>query len=101
MSHTQIEQQLGRIMRPRSLIGPRVDILLEGIGAKPDEIDKLVMLSLADQRTVGIYAISTRIIDFTAVPIRSFYVLYSRKLRLDFPSSAQAKALADLEHNPG
>jgi len=26
---------------------------------------------------------------------------YSRKLRLDFPSSAQAKALADLEHNPG
>jgi type IV pilus assembly protein PilF len=28
-------------------------------------------------------------------------VLYSRKLRLDFPSSAQAKALADLEHNPG
>jgi type IV pilus assembly protein PilF len=28
-------------------------------------------------------------------------VLYSRKLRLDFPSSAQAKALADLEHNAG
>jgi type IV pilus assembly protein PilF len=27
--------------------------------------------------------------------------LYSRKLRLDFPSSTQAKALADLEHNPG
>jgi type IV pilus assembly protein PilF len=27
--------------------------------------------------------------------------LYSRKLRLDFPSSPQAKALADLEHNPG
>ena len=26
---------------------------------------------------------------------------YSRKLRLDFPSSAQAKALADLERNPG
>jgi type IV pilus assembly protein PilF len=27
--------------------------------------------------------------------------LYSRKLRLDFPSSAQAKSLADLERNPG
>jgi type IV pilus assembly protein PilF len=27
--------------------------------------------------------------------------LYSRKLRLDFPSSTQAKALADLERNPG
>jgi len=45
-----------------------------------NEIDKLVMLSLADQRTVGIYAISSRIIDFTSVPIRTFYVLYSRKL---------------------
>jgi hypothetical protein len=41
------------------------------------------MLSLADQRTVGIYAISSRIIDFTAVPIRTFYVLYSRKLILE------------------
>ncbi len=27
--------------------------------------------------------------------------LYARKLRLDFPSSAQAKALAELENNPG
>jgi type IV pilus assembly protein PilF len=27
--------------------------------------------------------------------------LYSRKLRLDFPSSTQAKALADLDRNPG
>jgi type IV pilus assembly protein PilF len=26
---------------------------------------------------------------------------YARKLRLDFPSSTQAKALAELEHNPG
>ena len=28
-------------------------------------------------------------------------VLYSRKLRLDFPTSPQAKALGELEHNPG
>jgi O-antigen/teichoic acid export membrane protein len=54
-----------------------------------NEIDKLVLLSLADQRTVGIYAISTRIIDFTSVPIRSFYVLYSRKLIIE-----------SREHNP-
>jgi O-antigen/teichoic acid export membrane protein len=45
-----------------------------------NEVDKLVMMSLADQRTVGIYAISSRIIDFASVPIRTFYVLYSRKL---------------------
>ena len=48
-----------------------------------NEIDKVVMLSLADQRTVGIYAIASRIIDFTSVPIRTFYVLYSRKLILE------------------
>ncbi|WP_213773163.1 hypothetical protein [Bradyrhizobium sp. dw_78] len=48
-----------------------------------NEIDKVVMLSLADQRTVGIYAIASRIIDFTSVPIRTFFVLYSRKLILE------------------
>jgi hypothetical protein len=48
-----------------------------------NEIDKVVMLSLADQRTVGIYAIASRIIDFASVPIRTFYVLYSRKLILE------------------
>jgi O-antigen/teichoic acid export membrane protein len=48
-----------------------------------NEIDKIILLALADQRTVGIYAISTRIIDFTSVPIRSFYVLYTRKLIMD------------------
>ncbi len=52
-----------------------------------NEIDKVVMLSLADQRTVGIYAISSRIIDFTSVPIRSFFVLYTRKLIIEGRSS--------------
>jgi type IV pilus assembly protein PilF len=28
-------------------------------------------------------------------------VVYARKLRLDFPNSAQMKALAEIEHNPG
>lgn len=44
------------------------------------EIDKVIMLSLADERVAGIYAISMRLIDFTTVPFRTFYVLYSRKL---------------------
>src|SRR6201994_3970240 len=48
-----------------------------------NEIDKVVMLSLADQRTVGIYAIASRLIDFTSVPIRTFYVLYSRQVILE------------------
>jgi O-antigen/teichoic acid export membrane protein len=44
------------------------------------QIDKLIVLSLADARFAGIYAISSRIMDFTALPFRSFYTLYTRKL---------------------
>jgi O-antigen/teichoic acid export membrane protein len=44
------------------------------------QIDKIIVLSLADARFAGIYAISSRILDFTALPFRSFYTLYTRKL---------------------
>jgi O-antigen/teichoic acid export membrane protein len=44
------------------------------------QIDKLIVLSMTDARFAGIYAISTRLMDFTALPFRSFYVLYTRKL---------------------
>jgi O-antigen/teichoic acid export membrane protein len=45
-----------------------------------NEADKLVILWLAGQRAAGIYVISMRIIDLTAVPLRPIFVLYSRKL---------------------
>jgi O-antigen/teichoic acid export membrane protein len=44
------------------------------------QVDKLIVLSLADPHFAGIYAISTRIVEFTTIPFRSFYVLYTRKL---------------------
>jgi O-antigen/teichoic acid export membrane protein len=44
------------------------------------QIDKLIVLSITGPQFAGIYAIATRIIDFTAVPFRSFYTLYTRKL---------------------
>ena len=44
------------------------------------QIDKLIVLSLTNAKFAGVYAIATRIIDFTAVPFRSFYTLYTRKL---------------------
>ena len=44
------------------------------------QLDKVIVLSLTDARLAGIYAIATRIIDFTTVPFRNFYVLYCRKL---------------------
>ena len=44
------------------------------------QIDKLIVLSITSPQFAGIYAIATRIIDFTGVPFRSFYTLYTRKL---------------------
>lgn len=45
-----------------------------------NEIDKLILVGITDERTAGIYAIAMRLVDFTSVPFRTFYVLYSRKL---------------------
>ncbi|GLS46362.1 lipopolysaccharide biosynthesis protein [Methylobacterium brachythecii] len=44
------------------------------------EVDKFVILSLAGERTAGIYAISIRLIDLTAVPLRPMFMMYSRKM---------------------
>lgn len=44
------------------------------------EVDKLIILSLAGERTAGIYAISIRLIDLTGVPLRPMFMMYSRKL---------------------
>lgn len=44
------------------------------------QIDKVIVLSLTDAKFAGVYAIATRMIDFTAIPFRSFYTLYTRKL---------------------
>jgi len=44
------------------------------------EIDKVIVLTLAGDRTAGIYAIFMRVIELAVIPTRTFYVLYSRKL---------------------
>lgn len=44
------------------------------------QADKVIVLSLADARLAGIYAIATRLVEFTALPLRSFYTLYTRRL---------------------
>jgi O-antigen/teichoic acid export membrane protein len=36
------------------------------------ELDKLLVLGLAGERTAGLYAIAMRVIDLTAMPVRSF-----------------------------
>jgi type IV pilus assembly protein PilF len=60
----------------------QVDTYLNAFEETPDLLLLAVRIARAQKDRVGV-------------------LLYSRKLRLDFPSSAQAKALADLEHNPG
>jgi O-antigen/teichoic acid export membrane protein len=44
------------------------------------EVDKIVLMVAAGDRAAGIYAISVRIFELAVVPVRAFYVLYSRKL---------------------
>jgi O-antigen/teichoic acid export membrane protein len=43
------------------------------------ELDKVVVLTLAGDRTAGIYAIAMRLIDLTAIPVRSFNQMLVQK----------------------
>lgn len=73
-----LELQEGNLTEARA----QVDSYLGAFDETPDLLLLGVRVARAQNDRVGI-------------------ALYSRKLRLDFPSSTQAKALADLEHNPG
>ncbi|MGL4240097.1 MAG: oligosaccharide flippase family protein [Beijerinckiaceae bacterium] len=46
------------------------------------ELDKVVVLTIAGERAAGVYAIAMRLIDLTAVPVRSFnQLLVQRRMR--------------------
>jgi O-antigen/teichoic acid export membrane protein len=47
------------------------------------ELDKLLVLSMAGDRTAGLYAIAMRLIDLTAVPIRSFNQMLVQRMMKD------------------
>lgn len=68
-----------RLLRGRLKEGLMFAVSYFAINAQ-GQIDKLIVLSLTSPQFAGIYAIATRVIDFTAVPFRSFYTLYTRKL---------------------
>ena len=44
------------------------------------ELDKLLVLALAGERTAGLYAIAMRVIDLTAMPVRSFNQMLVQKI---------------------
>lgn len=47
------------------------------------ELDKLLVLGLAGERTAGLYAIAMRLIDLTAIPVRSFNQMFVQRLMKD------------------
>lgn len=47
------------------------------------ELDKLLVLALAGERTAGLYAIAMRVIDLTAMPVRSFNQMLVQKIMTD------------------
>ena len=47
------------------------------------ELDKLLVLGLAGERTAGLYAIALRVIDLTAMPVRSFNQMLVQKIMTD------------------
>jgi O-antigen/teichoic acid export membrane protein len=47
------------------------------------ELDKLLVLTMTGDRTAGLYAIAMRLIDLTAVPIRSFNQMLVQRMMKD------------------
>jgi len=47
------------------------------------ELDKILVLALAGERTAGLYAIAMRVIDLTAMPVRSFNQMLVQKIMKD------------------
>jgi O-antigen/teichoic acid export membrane protein len=47
------------------------------------ELDKVVVLALAGDRAAGVYAIAMRLIDLTAIPVRSFSQLLAQRTMRD------------------
>ncbi len=47
------------------------------------ELDKLLVLALAGDRIAGLYAIAIRVIDLTAMPVRSFNQMLVQKIMQD------------------
>lgn len=47
------------------------------------ELDKLLVLGLAGERTAGLYAIALRVIDLTAMPVRSFNQMLVQNIMKD------------------
>lgn len=62
-----------------------------------NELDKLLVLSIGGPTTAGIYAIIMRLVDLTALPIRSFNMMLVQKLMRSPDMLASLRIRAGLE----
>jgi O-antigen/teichoic acid export membrane protein len=61
------------------------------------ELDKAVVLMMAGPQVAGLYAIAMRVIDLTALPIRSFNQLFMQKIMTDRRMALSGGMLALVE----
>ncbi len=61
------------------------------------ELDKVVVLSVAGERAAGIYAIAMRLIDLTAIPVRSFSQMLVQKTMRERPGMVGLRRSALIE----
>ncbi|MEQ8399633.1 MAG: lipopolysaccharide biosynthesis protein [Roseitalea porphyridii] len=74
-----------RLRLPLRLFGRRIRDALSVSGAEilfylQNELDKLIVLSLAGPTAAGLYAIVMRLVDLTAMPVRTFSMMLAQRL---------------------
>jgi O-antigen/teichoic acid export membrane protein len=71
-------------LRPKLYLARSRDAIMASLSEMvfyiQSELDKLLVLTLAGDRTAGMYAIIMRLIDLTAIPVRSFNQMLVQKL---------------------
>jgi O-antigen/teichoic acid export membrane protein len=80
LSHPRIRPRLKAAVTlghlPAALKAAMADLVSQGQA----DLDKVAVMLLAGDHAAGIYAIAMRLIDLTALPIRSFYILLVQRI---------------------
>lgn len=69
-----------RVLYPRRMADAVFAAAADIVFYVQSELDKLLMLALAGERITGLYAIAMRVIDLTAMPVRSFNQMLVQKI---------------------
>ncbi len=61
------------------------------------ELDKMLVLAMAGDRTAGLYAIAMRLIDLTAIPVRSFNQMLVQRVMRDSAGVFEARKFSAIK----